>query len=104
MCRPPTAPSANITPSAITLLPGETSTNLSCTTNSPNLPVFWTTSLDSNAQIISSMANFSLTVPPGGLDDETKYYCSVRDPENLSVGADNRVETASAVVTNIPCM
>lgn len=96
------APYVNITPSAIALLPGDTRANLQCITNNPRLPIFWTTSLASDAQILSTMANFTVMVPPGGLEDETKYYCSVRDPENQSVGVDNRVMQNAAVVTNIP--
>lgn len=96
------APSVRIAPPAIILLPNETQVTLRCITNNPTLLVFWFGgSLDSQ-QIISSVPEFNLVVPPEGVPNGMRYYCAVRDPENPSIEVGNRLALAVAELTNIP--
>lgn len=59
-------------------------------------------SLDPQRQILSSVTEFTVIVPPEGLPDGTQYYCAVRDPEDVSIDVSNRVAQTAAILTNIP--
>lgn len=55
-----------------------------------------------NSQVLSSVPTFTLMVPPEGVQDGTRYYCAVRNPENPAVDVGNRLSQTVAEVTNIP--
>lgn len=90
-----------MTPPILALIPGDNRATLRCRTNSPYLPVVWTTSLDSTTSL--GMNNeLIINVPSqGGFSGGERYYCIVRDPEGEGDDA-TVVGSARAVVRNVP--